>query len=82
VLDEEVALDAVHLDVDAAALGSGVYFERCVEHAACASPQIFECAQCSSCGATDIVEPCLQSIEFFDDGERYDNFASGERGET
>jgi hypothetical protein len=82
MLNQEVPLNSVHLDVDAPTFGTGVYFEWRVEHAAGASAEIFERAKSGSRCATDIIQSRLQAVEFFDNGERYDDFASGKRREA
>jgi hypothetical protein len=82
MLDEEVALDAVHLDVDAASFLPGVYLEGGVEDPAGAPAEIFECAQGGPSRAADVVESRLQAVQFLDHRERNNDFTPGKGGEA
>ena len=60
---------AVDLDAKRSRVVSGTDANRLGKRAPIAHSEFFDSAQCSASGASDIVGPTLETVEFFDDGE-------------
>ena len=77
VLDEEVLLDAVELDLQAAvAVADG---HRLGQRAAVADAQLLDRPQRGARRAADVVGPRLQAVELLDDDQRDDDVDVVER---
>ena len=78
MLNQEMALDAIDLDLHSSVVGLFVNSHWLSQRATSFFTQVFDCAKCGARRTTDIIHASFQSVQLFNNSEWNHNIATNE----